>query len=70
MEYAITEKSKNKQTTRITSKRSFNELELLAEDLECVKLWLDGKNVPTHDKEGNQYSTVGRIERLMLSANE
>lgn len=49
----------------IVSNRSFNELELLAEDLECVKMLLDNKDVPTHDEENNQYSVVGRIELLL-----
>lgn len=47
------------------SNRSFNELEMLAEDLECVKMWLDNKNVPTHDNDNNQYSVIGRIELLL-----
>ena len=47
------------------SNRSFNELELLAEDLECVKMWLNDKNIPTHDKDNNQYSVIGRIELLL-----
>lgn len=65
MKYEIIEKSNSKSPTYILSNRSFNELELLAEDLECVNMWLDNKNVPRHDKENNQYSVIGRIEFLL-----
>ena len=47
--------------------RSYYELEMLAEDLECIKMWLDNKNVPTHDDTNNQYSFIGRIELLLKS---
>lgn len=47
------------------STRSFNELEMLAEDLECVKMWLDDKKAPKTDSDGNEYSVVGRIQCLL-----
>ena len=47
------------------STRSFNELEMLAEDLECVKMWLDDKKAPKTDSNGNEYSVVGRIQCLL-----
>lgn len=48
------------------STRSLNELEMLAEDLECIEMWLDKNNVPTHDDSGNKYSHIGRIEQLVI----
>ena len=65
MKYEIVEKCEGKLPIHIVSSRSFNELEVLVEDLECVKMWLDNKNVPTHDKDNNQYSVIGRIELLL-----
>ena len=65
MKYEIVEKCEGKLPIHIVSNRSFNELEMLAEDLECVKMWLDNKNVPTHDKDNKQYSVIGRIELLL-----
>jgi hypothetical protein len=49
----------------VVSTRSFNELEMLAEDLECVKMWLDDKKAPKTDSDGNEYSVVGRIQCLL-----
>ncbi len=49
----------------VVSTRSFNELEMLAEDLECVKMWLDDKKAPKTDINGNEYSVVGRIQCLL-----
>tara|TARA_B100000768_G_C11232061_1_gene355524 strand:- start:871 stop:1233 length:363 start_codon:yes stop_codon:yes gene_type:complete len=49
----------------VASTRSFNELEMLAEDLECVKMWLDDKKAPKTDINGNEYSVVGRIQCLL-----
>lgn len=49
----------------VTRTRSFNELEMLAEDLECVKMWLDDKKAPKTDSDGNEYSVVGRIKCLL-----
>ena len=49
----------------VVSTRSFNELEMLAEDLECVKMWLDDKKAPKTDSDGNEYSVVGRIRCLL-----
>ena len=49
----------------VASTRSFNELEMLAEDLECVKMWLDDKKAPKTDSDGNEYSVVGRIQYLL-----
>ena len=48
-----------------SSTRTFNELEMLAEDLECVKMWLDDKKAPKTDINGNEYSVVGRIQCLL-----
>ena len=42
-----------------------NELELLAEDLECVQMWLDDKKAPKINAEGKEYSVVGRIQCLL-----
>lgn len=42
--------------------RSINEL---AKELESIEMWLNEKNVPTHDKDGNKYSYIGRIEQLI-----
>ena len=49
----------------VVSTRSFNELEMLAEDLECVKMWLDDKKAPKTDSDGNVYSVIGRIQCLL-----
>jgi len=38
-----------------------NELESDAEDLECVIMFLDSNDVPTHE-DSEELSTVGRIE--------
>lgn len=46
-------------------KRSYNELEILAEELECVNMWLDSEKIPTHDTDNRKYSTIGRI-KLMI----
>ena len=48
----------------VVSTRSFNELEILAEDLECVKMWLDDKKAPKTDSDGSEYSVIGRMQRL------
>lgn len=43
-----------------------NYLELRAEEAECVQMYLDKMNVPTHDKDGErEYSLVGRIQCLV-----
>lgn len=52
-------------TLPAVSTRSFNELEMLAEDLECVKMWLDDKKAPKTNSDGNKYSVVGRIQCLL-----
>jgi len=44
-----------------------NELELLAEDLECVQMWLDDKKAPKINAEGKEYSVVGRMQCLLNS---
>ena len=56
---------KKKCDIHVVSTRSFNELEMLAEDLECVKMWLDDKKAPKTDSDGNEYSVVGRIQYLL-----
>jgi len=65
MLYKITERREGGKLEHITSSRSFNELEILAEELECVHAWLDLRKAPTHDDQGNSYSTVGRMECLL-----
>ena len=39
-----------------------NKIELLEEDLECIKMYLNDLKVPRTDKDGNEYSIVGRIK--------
>ncbi len=41
-----------------------NQVELLQEDIECVNMYLDDKNIPRKDSKGRQYSIIGRIKRL------
>ena len=52
----------------IKSSRSFSELENLAEDLECIGIWLDAQESPTHDEHGNKYSHIRRIQKLIQKA--
>jgi len=60
------QKKKGNAVSRIVSNRSYNELENLAEDLECVNMWLDDLGVPTHDEsKKNEYSVIGRIQQLL-----
>lgn len=65
----IAERFRELQSKQLTlnsvSTRSFNELEMLAEDLECVKMWLDDKKAPKTDSNGNEYSVIGRIQCLL-----
>jgi hypothetical protein len=39
-----------------------NKIELLEEDLECIRMYLDDLKIPRTDKDGNEYSIVGRIK--------
>jgi hypothetical protein len=48
----------------VASSRSFQELEHLAEELECANMYLDDLNVPKKDESGNEYSIVGRVKYL------
>ncbi len=41
-----------------------NQVELLQEDIECVHMYLDDKDLPRKDFKGREYSIVGRIKRL------
>ncbi len=41
-----------------------NQVELLQEDIECVHMYLDDKDLPRKDFKGRGYSIVGRIKRL------
>jgi hypothetical protein len=41
-----------------------NKIQLLQEDIECVHIYLDDKQVPRKDDNGREYSIVGRIKRL------
>lgn len=47
-------------------KKAYYTLEA-AEQLECIKLFLDKANVPTHDEDSKPYSYVGRIEQFAMS---
>tara|TARA_R110002167_G_scaffold287418_1_gene492281 strand:- start:366 stop:575 length:210 start_codon:yes stop_codon:yes gene_type:complete len=48
----------------VVSIRSFQELEHLAEELECANMYLDDLNIPRKDGSGEEYSIVGRIKYL------
>jgi hypothetical protein len=39
-----------------------NKIELLEEDLECIRMYLDDLKIPVNDKDGNKYSIIGRIK--------
>ncbi len=65
MKYEIIEKQNGEISNHIMCIRSVNEMQILAEDLECIEMWLNNKNAPTHDKDGNKYSHIGRIEQLL-----
>ncbi len=41
-----------------------NKIMLLEEDLLCVHQYLDDLELPRVDKDGGEYSIVGRIKRL------
>ena len=41
-----------------------NKIQLLQEDIECVHMYLDDKQVPRKNNNGIEYSIVGRIKRL------
>ena len=41
-----------------------NKIMLLEEDLWCVHKYLDDLELPRVDKDGKEYSIVGRIKRL------
>ena len=42
-----------------------NKAELLAEDIECLHLCLDGIGIPRDDGKGNTYSMWGRVTRAI-----
>ena len=44
-----------------------NKTELLKEDIECIHMYLDDKQVPRQTNNGVDYSVVGRIKRLEAS---
>jgi hypothetical protein len=44
-----------------------NKTELLKEDIECIHMYLDDKQVPRQNNNGVDYSVVGRIKRLEVS---
>lgn len=46
-----------------------NKTELLLEELECVKMWLNKMNAPT-EREGKTLSVIGRITGLLMLAQE
>ncbi len=52
------EELRNKQTLE----KLWYEKEVLEEDLECIKMFLDKRKVPTHDANNKKFSIVGRIE--------
>jgi hypothetical protein len=39
-----------------------NKIELLEEDIECVHMFLDDKDIPRYEEPGAEYSIVGRIK--------
>ena len=41
-----------------------NKIMLLEEDLWCIHKYLDDLELPRTDKDGKEYSIVGRIKRL------
>jgi hypothetical protein len=58
-------KSTEKQCDiHVVSSRSLQELEHLAEELECANMYLDDLNIPRKDRSGEEYSIVGRIKYL------
>ena len=61
----LLEHYKEQCNIHVVSTRSLNELELLAEDLECVKMWLDDKKAPKTNEYGKEYSVIGRIKCLL-----
>lgn len=44
-----------------------NMVELLKENIECVHMYLDDKQVPRQNDNGIEYSIVGRIKILEAS---
>lgn len=48
------------------SQKAYYTLEA-AEQLECIKIFLDKANVPIHDENNKPYSYVGRIEQFAMS---
>lgn len=44
-----------------------NKTEILKEDIECVHMYLDDKQVPRQNKNWRDYSMVGRIKILEAS---
>lgn len=45
-----------------------NKIELLEEDIECVHMFLDGKDILRGEESGAEYSLVGRINLYKKSA--
>jgi|SaaInlV_120m_DNA_3_1039746.scaffolds.fasta_scaffold82611_1 hypothetical protein len=63
----MTQENKNTEKQcdiHVVSSRSFQELEHLAEELECANMYLDDLNIPRKDGSGEEYSIVGRIKYL------
>ena len=52
----------NNEEFEIETNYTFKEIENMMEELECIKMFLDSKNIVKQDVEGNEYSFVGRIE--------
>jgi len=48
----------------VASDMKDNKIMLLEEDLWCVHKYLDDLELPRADKDGKEYSIVGRIKRL------
>ena len=64
-EHWIAKKAWNEQQKKIDDLNLLiNRLEFEAENLECVKMFLDDKGIPSGDKDG-EYSPVGRICKLI-----
>ena len=54
----------NDVSVAVASDMKDNKIMLLEEDLWCVHKYLDDLELPRNDKDGKEYSIVGRIKRL------
>ncbi len=65
MKFENIQKYADELPTCMDSGRSFDELEMLAEELDRVKAWLDNEKAPLCDRCGNDLSVVDRIKKLL-----